>query len=83
VELVDCIIDVGVTDLDAKSNISQDPAGVKVAHGKEKKRKYLDSCLKQRRHFTPFVVSTDGLIDKEGKAVMRKLSDKLAGKLRG
>jgi hypothetical protein len=44
----DCIIDVRVTDLDAKSNISKDPAKVLAAHGKEKKRKYLEACLKQR-----------------------------------
>jgi hypothetical protein len=28
----------------------------------EKKKKYLQACLEQRRHFTPFVISTDGLI---------------------
>jgi hypothetical protein len=78
----DCIIDVRVTDLDAKSSISRDPAKVLVAHGKEKKRKYLEACLKQRRHFTPFVVSTDGLIGEEARTVMRKLSEKLADKWR-
>jgi hypothetical protein len=57
----DCIIDVSVTDTDAKSNLSKDPAKVPEAHEREKKRKYLKSCLEQRRHFTPLVVSTDGL----------------------
>jgi hypothetical protein len=28
---------------------------------KEKKRKYLEPCLKQRCHFTPFVCSTNGI----------------------
>jgi hypothetical protein len=51
---------------------------------KEKKRKYryLEACLKQRRHCTPFVIFTDGLIGEEAKTVMRKLSKKLAGKWR-
>jgi hypothetical protein len=40
---------------------------------REKKRKYLKSCLEQRRHFTPFVVSTDGLIGKEAKTFLKKL----------
>jgi hypothetical protein len=76
----DCIIDVRVTDTDAKSNISKDPAKVLEAHEKEKKRKYLKSCLEQRRHFTPFVVSTDGLIGKEAKTLLKKLSSLLADK---
>jgi hypothetical protein len=47
---------------------------------KEKKRKYLKPCLEQRRHFTPFVVSTDGLIGKEAKTLLKKLSFLLAEK---
>jgi hypothetical protein len=35
---------------------------------------------KQRRHFTPFVVSTDGLIGKEAKTFLKKLSSLLAEK---
>jgi hypothetical protein len=38
------------------------------------------SCLEQRRHFTPFVVSTDGLIGKETKTLLKKLSSLLAEK---
>jgi hypothetical protein len=34
----------------------------------------------QRRHFTPFVVSTDGLIGKEAKTLLKKLSSLLAEK---
>jgi hypothetical protein len=36
----------------------------------------------QRRHFTPFLVSTDGLLGEEAKTVMRKISEKLADKWR-
>jgi hypothetical protein len=76
----DCIIDVRVTDTDAKSNLSRDPAKVLETHEKEKKRKYLASCLAQRRHFTPFVVSTDGLLGKEAKCLLKKLSILLSDK---
>jgi predicted transcriptional regulator len=76
----DCIIDVRVTDTDAKSNISKDPAKVLEAHEKEKKKKYLEACLEQRRTFTPFVVSTDGLIGKEAKTLLKMLSTLLAEK---
>jgi hypothetical protein len=41
----DCIIDVRVTDTDAKSNLNKDPAKVLEAHEKEKKRKYLSLVL--------------------------------------
>jgi hypothetical protein len=76
----DCIIDVRVTDTDAKSNLTRDPAKVLEVHEKEKKNKYLKACLEQRRDFTPFVVSTDGLIGKEAKTSLKKLSSLLAEK---
>jgi hypothetical protein len=74
----DCIIDVRT---DAKSNRSKDPHKVLEAHEREKKRKYLEPCLEQRRHFTPFVVSTDGLIGREAKTMLKELSALLAEKL--
>ena len=76
----DCIIDVRVTDTDCKSQRSKDPMKVLENHEKEKKKKYLGPCLEQRRHFTPFVVSTDGLIGKEAKTLLRKLSSMIAEK---
>jgi hypothetical protein len=77
---VSCVVDISITDTDAKSNISRDPAKVLEAREKEKKRKYLALCLQNRRHFTPFVVSTDGLIGKEAKALLQRLSSLLAEK---
>ena len=76
----DCIIDVRITDVDAKSNRSKDPMKVLAAHEREKKKKYLEPCLEQRRHFSPFVVSTDGLLGKEAKTLLKKLSAVLAAK---
>jgi hypothetical protein len=77
----DCIIDVRVTDTDAKSNLSKDPAKVLEAHEKRKKEEIpIAPCIAQRRHFTPFVVSTDGLINKEAKCLLEALSIKLAEK---
>jgi hypothetical protein len=76
----DCIIDVRVTDTDAKSNRSKDPMKVLETHEKEKKRKYLEPCLKQRRHFTPFVVSVDGLLGKEAEVFLNRLAGKISEK---
>jgi hypothetical protein len=65
----DCIIDVRVTDTDAKSNLSKDPAKVLEAHEKEKEN--TRACLEQR-HFHSIVVSTDGLIGKEAKTLLEE-----------
>jgi hypothetical protein len=45
---------------------------------REKKRKYLKNCLKQRRHFTPFVCSVDGLLGQEAATFSKCLAAKLA-----
>jgi hypothetical protein len=36
--------------------------------------KILSFYLEQRRHYTPFVVSTDGLLGKEAKTLLKHLS---------
>jgi hypothetical protein len=75
------IINVRVTDTDAKSNRSKKAhAKVLAAHEREKKKKYLEACLEHHRHFTPFVVSTDGLLGKEAKILLKKRSALLAEK---
>jgi hypothetical protein len=76
----DAIIDVRVTDTDAKSYRSKDPHKVLAQQEKEKKRKYLQPCLAQRKHFTPFVVSTDGLLGREATELLKRLSLRLADK---
>jgi hypothetical protein len=47
---------------------------------KQKKRKYLEACLEQLRHFTPFVCSTDGLLGREATTFAKQLAAKLATK---
>jgi hypothetical protein len=49
-------------------------------HEREKKKKYLKAYLKQRWHFSPFVVSTNGLLGKESQTLLKKLSVLLAEK---
>jgi hypothetical protein len=76
----DCIIDVPITDVDTKSQQSKDPHKVLEAHEREKKKKYFEARLKQPRHFSPFVASTDGLLGKESRTLLKKLSALLAEK---
>jgi hypothetical protein len=61
-------------DMDAKSNHSRASGKVLAQHEREKKKKYLEPCLKQHRHFTPFVVSTDDLLGKEAKTLLKHFS---------
>ena len=76
----DVIIDICVIDTDAKSYRDRDPLKVLESHERKKKKKYLDACLGQRRHFTPFAVSVDGLLGKEAKTLLQRLSGLLAKK---
>ena len=76
----ECIIDVRVTDTDAKSNLSSPPATVLAKHERQKKKKYLANCLEQRRTFLPFVASTDGLLGFEAKNLLKQISNKLVDK---
>jgi hypothetical protein len=69
----DAIIDVHVTDTDAKSYHSLNPHKVLAQQDHEKKKKYLTTCLEQRRHITPFVISMDGLIGREAAELLKRL----------
>jgi hypothetical protein len=78
----DCIVSVRVTNVDSESNGSKEPHKVLAgAHELEKKKKRLGACLvEQRWHFSPFVVSADGLLGKEVKILLKKLPVRLAKK---
>ena len=67
-------------DLVAKSYRDRDPDKVLASHSRQKKKKYLHPCLDQRRHFTPFIVSVDSLLEDEAVAVLRKLASRLASR---
>lgn len=61
-------------------DVNRDPATVHETQEKEKMKKYLEPSLVQRRHVSPFVASTDGLLGKESKVVLPILSLLLATK---
>ena len=76
----DLIVDVRVADTNAPSYQKRDPMKVLESHEKEEKKKYLEPCLNQRRSFTPFVVSSDGLLSREAKLLLKQLSKLLVDK---
>ena len=69
----DAILDIRVTDTDQASYVKRDPEKVLQSHEKEKKKKYLRPCQHQRRAFTPFVMSVDGMLGQEAKNVLKQI----------
>ena len=76
----DVIVDVRVTDTDAATYRSLLPSKVLEKQEREKKKKYLEPCLQARRHFTPFVVSADGLKGREAAVFMKRIAALLSKK---
>jgi len=74
----DIIIDVRQTNLDSKSYWNLPPKKALERQEKEKKKKYCKLCENQRRHFTPFVVSTDEMFGFEARAFLKRLAKLLA-----
>ena len=70
----DCIVDVRLTDTDQPTYLPKSPFEVLELHEEEKKRKYAKKCCEQRRNFTPFVISVDGMIGKEAKSFLKQLA---------
>jgi hypothetical protein len=68
----DCIIDGQIADVHAKFNWSEGLDRVSAAHERKKKKKCLEACLEQHRHFSPFLVSADGLLGEETKILLRR-----------
>ena len=58
----DCIVDVRIYNVNQKSHLTKNPSTIIKNEEAEKKRKHLNSCLEQRRNFTPFVVSCEGMM---------------------
>ncbi len=70
----DCIVDVRVTDTDAKSYRHRDPDKVIATQEREMKRKHLAPCLEQRRHSTPSLCSTAALLSRAAQTFAHRLA---------
>ena len=76
----DALIDVQLLIVDAKSHRNRDAESVLKTAERSKKKKHLTDCQQQRRHFTPFVVSTDGMLGYEANSLIKRLAKALAEK---
>ena len=74
----DALIDVQLVNVDAKSHRNREAEAILKTAERTKKRKHLTDCQQQRRHFTPFVVSTDGMLGYEANSLIKRLAKELA-----
>ena len=75
-------MDVPIANVDSGSYLTSTPEKVLCRQETEKKKKYLQACLDQRRNFTPFVSSTDGLMGREATALVKRLASMTASRWR-
>ena len=71
---IDSIHNIRVVNTDATYYQSKTPKKCIKTTDKDKKKNYLDACLKQCRHFTPFVVSVDSLLGVEAEATLKHIA---------
>ena len=69
-----------VVNTDAKSYWEKSPEKCLEEAEKSKKKMYLERCLQQHRHFSPFVASVDGLLGVEATATLKMIASRLASK---
>ena len=75
-----CVLDIRITDTDARSYQSIASHKVLERAAKVKKTKYNEACLERRRSFMPLVYSVDGLACKEARAFEKRVASLLATK---
>ena len=75
-------MDIRITYTEANSHRNTTVEKLLERQEKEKKKKYLQPCLERRRHFTPFVTTTDGLMGKDAQKFTSRLAALLAEKWR-
>ena len=73
-----CILDICVTDTDAKAYRHLFSRAVLEVAARVKNAKYLKACLDQRRTFMPLAYSVDGMAGIEARAFEKRITSLLA-----
>ena len=71
-----------VVNTDAKTHALKNPEKCMQEAERGKKRIYLEECLQQRRHLSPFVALADGVLGVEATATLKRVANCLAIKWR-
>ena len=77
---VEALFDIQVIDTDAPSYRRRSPISVLDSGAVEKKRVYCSAVEDRRGNFTPFVLSVDGLLQREASHFIKCLSASLASR---
>ena len=67
-----------VVNTDAKSHSGKTPEKCLQEAERAKKRVYMESCLQQHRHISPFVALVDGLLGVEATETLKRIASRLA-----
>jgi hypothetical protein len=71
---------MGIMDTNTRSYQKKDFGKDLLQHEKEKKDKYLRTCLEMRKDFTPMVYLVNGIAGREARNAERRLATHLASK---
>ena len=66
--------DIHVVNTDNKSHSTKTPENFIQEAERMKNKMYLETCLQQRQHFSPFVTSVAGLLGVEAGATLKSIS---------
>ena len=77
----EAIIDVKLGDADADSYKYEPTAALLAWWETIKKDKHGKHCHDQRKHFSPFVLSVDGMLGREALVVLANLNQIMAAKM--
>ena len=69
-----------LVNTDDPTHRTKDPARCLHEAERGEKRMCLEPCLQQRRHFSTFVASVDGLLGLEAMATLKRLASRMATK---
>ena len=78
----DSVHGMHVVNTDALSYLEKAPEKCLHKAEKGKKKVYLEACLQQHPHLSPFVASVDGLLGVEATATLKRIASRLATKWR-
>ena len=76
----EALLDFRFVNTDAQWYASRSVTSVLDSIARAKKTKHRQACFERRADFTPFIVSTDGVIQREGLHFLKRLAAQLAAK---
>ena len=76
----EALFDFRACNADAQSYANRPVTAVLDSLAQVKKTKHTQACRQRRADFTPFIVTTDGVIQREGQHFLKRLASRLTSK---